>query len=94
MPVVAVLLATAMSSGCVTASQEAAFRKGRTEAGVILPAWPEVCRRAEIHAALNKGEDIRSILKRERAALDRLNKQVEVCARYYDKLRELLGNDK
>lgn len=57
----------------------------------MLPSWPEECRKAEIHAALRQGEDIRVILKRERAALERANKRVEVCARYYDQLRELMA---
>lgn len=69
----------------------AAILKGQTEAGVALPEWPDECRKNEIHAALKKGEDIRSILKRERRALERANSRTNACATFYDELRAALA---
>lgn len=79
-----------ISTGCSVTARDADALKGKIAAGVVLPEWPTECRQKEIHAALSQGEDIRSILKRERAALARLNKRVDACARYYDNLRRNL----
>lgn len=72
-------------NGCKT--PDSAKRQGTAQAGVTLADWPDECRRKEAHAALTKGEDIRVILKRERAALDRANGRVAMCASFYDRLK-------
>ena len=84
-------------SGCLSLNNridDIGRLNGKTQAGVVLPDWPTECRKKDIHAALKKGEEIRSILKRERAALNRANKRTEICAKYYDELRLLMGGDK
>lgn len=81
-------LAALALSGCQTTG---GALKGKSNAGVTLPEWPAECRAQEIHASLNKGEDIRIILQRERKALDRANKRSAECAAYYDRLRGLFG---
>lgn len=84
-----IVLCLLVLTGCQTTS--GAGIQGRANAGITLPPWPDECRIQEIHAALRKNEDIRAILKRERAALNRANERVTVCAEYYDQLRELYG---
>jgi hypothetical protein len=89
------VLSALLVSGCTTTDgRVASLLRGETEAGVKLPEWPRECRAKEIHAALAKGEDLRVILSRERAALERANKRIDTCAAYYDKLKELLGGGK
>lgn len=45
----------------------------------------------ESHAALTEGAEVRSILIRERAQLDRQNARTGRCAAYYDDLRQKIG---
>jgi outer membrane murein-binding lipoprotein Lpp len=91
----AVAVAVALLAGCTTTDgRVASLLRGETEAGVQLPDWPAACRAKEIHAALVKGEDLRVILQRERAALEKANKRLDTCAAYYDKLKALLGAGK
>lgn len=71
--------------------EEAAADRGRAEARVSLPAWPDDCRKKEPHAALAEGAEIRSILKRERGALDRQNARTDRCAGHYDELAREIG---
>lgn len=68
----------------------AAAAKGVVQARVALPAWPSRCRSAEPHAEIVVGAEVRSVLKRERAALDRVNGRVVGCAAFYDALRKRL----
>jgi hypothetical protein len=92
---VGAMLAALLVGGCsITDGRVASLLKGETEAGVQLPPWPAECRAKEIHAALLKGEDLRVILSRERAALEKANKRIETCAAYYDKLKALLEGGK
>lgn len=65
---------------------KAATTQGIARARVTLPAWPEDCRIMEPHASLNVGEEVRSVLKRERMATDRANSRVDRCANHYDNL--------
>lgn len=51
---------------------------------VTLPPLPADCRELEAHAPLVVGAEVRSVLKRERAALDRANDRVKRCAENYD----------
>lgn len=78
-------------SGCVS---NFSVLKGQTQAGVSLPAWPEECRKKELHAALKKGEDARIILKRERSQLARQNLRTDTCSAYYDELAKRMAGKK
>ncbi|WP_342211605.1 hypothetical protein [Neomesorhizobium albiziae] len=77
-------------SGCSSLDlariEAAASRQGDAAAGIVLGELPDDCRAREPHAALVEGFEIRSILKRERAALDRANERLTRCADYHDDL--------
>lgn len=83
----AAMLMTAISiSSCATTEQriiKAGEVKGKVEAGVILPDQPADCRVEEAHAALKAGDEVRSVLVRERSALDRQNARTDRCADFY-----------
>nr|WP_247874473.1 hypothetical protein [Brucella sp. 10RB9213] len=65
--------------------QEAAEQQGRgAQAGIVPADYPDDCREKEPHAPLIEGVEVRSILKRERAALDRQNARTDRCAEFYD----------
>lgn len=66
--------------------QEAAERAGQVQAERQLPAYPDDCRKKEDHAPLIDGAEARSVLKRERQALDRQNARADRCADFYDGL--------
>ncbi len=70
--------------------QDAAQQAGRAQAGRQLPAYPDDCRKKEDHAPLIDGVEARSVLKRERQALDRQNARADRCADFYD---GLAGNE-
>ncbi len=70
--------------------QDAAQQAGRAQAGRQLPAYPDDCRKKEDHAPLIDGVEARSVLKRERQALDRQNARADRCADIYD---GLAGNE-
>ncbi|MDH7787630.1 glycogen synthase [Ochrobactrum sp. 19YEA23] len=76
-------------TGCANLDRQlkqAATAQGAAQARVTLPGYPEDCRAKEPHAALTEGAEIRSILKRERDALDRQNARTDRCAGFYDDL--------
>lgn len=76
-----------IASGCSSLDRQlkqAAVVQGTAQARVTLPDYPEDCRTNEPHAALTEGAEIRSILKRERDALDRQNARTDRCAGFYD----------
>ncbi|WP_349506742.1 hypothetical protein [Agrobacterium tomkonis] len=52
-----------------------------------LPPLPDDCRVKEAHAAVTESAEVRSILIRERAALDRQNTRTDRCAGFYDETR-------
>ncbi|OYR16703.1 hypothetical protein CEV32_4337 [Brucella rhizosphaerae] len=64
--------------------QEAAKQAGQAQAQRQLPVYPDDCRMKEPHAPLADGAEIRSVLKRERQALDRQNARTDRCADFYD----------
>ncbi|APY13147.1 hypothetical protein BKD02_01490 [Brucella sp. 09RB8910] len=64
--------------------QEAAEQQGWAQAGIVPADYPDDCREKEPHAPLIEGAEVRSILKRERAALDRQNARTDRCAEFYD----------
>jgi len=76
-------------TGCQSSKliQKAATDFGIAQARVVLPPYPDDCRVKEIHAQLKAGAEVRSILKRERAALDRQNARTARCAKFYDSLQ-------
>jgi hypothetical protein len=71
--------------------QSAATQAGTISAGITLPQWPAECRINEAHAAIHTGDELRALLKRERAALDRANARQKRCAEFYDDLIKRLG---
>ncbi|MEO3997166.1 hypothetical protein [Mesorhizobium sp. CAU 1732] len=82
----------AISTGCasIDAARLAGASQGVSDAGLTIGVLPDDCRTIEPHAALVDGAEIRSVLKRERAALDRANARVTRCADYHDDLVEHL----
>lgn len=86
-PTAVVLLVLMTCASCSTAERRltsAASELGRSRARVTLPDLPEDCRKQELHAALVEGGEARSILLRERGALDRQNARAGRCAAFYD----------
>jgi hypothetical protein len=83
-------------SGCASADlarlDAAAKRQGVASAGLTLGDLPDDCRTVEPHAPLHEGAEVRSVLKRERASLDRANARVLRCADYHDDLVDHLDN--
>ncbi|TGT78000.1 hypothetical protein EN809_003585 [Mesorhizobium sp. M2E.F.Ca.ET.166.01.1.1] len=76
----------AICSGCSTSAElkKASADKGIAAARVTLPPLPDDCRAWEPHAAVNLGDEARSVLKAERRQLDRANARVRRCAANYD----------
>lgn len=62
----------------------AAEQTGRAQAERQLPAYPDDCRKKEDHAPLIDGAEVRSVLRRERQALERQNARTDRCAEFYD----------
>jgi len=71
--------------------QSAATQAGAISAGITLPPWPAECRISEPHTSIHTGDELRALLKRERAALDRANARQKRCASFYDDLIKRLG---
>lgn len=75
-------------SSCVTERlNKAATAQGKIQASISLPDYPADCRAAEQHAAVTVGAELRSIIVRERGALDRANARVGRCAGFYDEVK-------
>lgn len=89
-----VVLTALILSGCagrdLARLDAAGKRQGVAAARLALGGLPDDCRASEPHAPLYEGAEARSILKRERAALDRANARVGRCADYHDDLVEHL----
>jgi len=66
---------------------DAATTKGRIDLGIKLPDLTDDCRIVEPHAEITAGTEVRSVLMRERSALDRANSRVGRCAGFYDDLK-------
>jgi len=87
---IALLMLPMSISSCTTVNQRltaSAATEGRVKAGLNLPEYPADCRLREAHAALSAGDELRAVLVRERAALDRQNARGRRCAEFYDTLR-------
>ena len=73
-------------SACATADdrlQDAAVLTGWSEAGKILPDYPEDCRKSE-RSGVRTGEPLDVALLRTDQALGRANARVRRCAAWYD----------
>ena len=93
LPAVLAVSMMLISTGCASLKDRAdaaGARQGAAAARVTLPALPEDCRAQEAHASLVAGVEIRSVLRRERAALDRANSRVTRCADNYDAVAKAL----
>lgn len=91
---VAVSLTSLMLTGCASLDARlttAAQSKGKTSAGIDIGKLPDDCYVTEAHAPLIVGAEVRSILKRERAALDRQNARTIRCADFFDDLADHLA---
>ena len=92
----AALLALTTCVSCSTMEKRlnsAASEIGQSQAKVNLPDLPDDCRVKEPHAALTEGAEARSVLSRERAALDRQNARTDRCATFYDDTKGRLANE-
>jgi hypothetical protein len=81
---------TMSTASCATVEQRlttAATVKGTVDAGANLPDQPTDCRKQEAHAEVAAGAEVRSVLIRERAALDRQNARGGRCADFYDDVK-------
>lgn len=84
-----------ISSGCASLEgrlDAASDRQGAADAGVVFAPPPEDCGRTETHAPMRPGDEARSVLKRERAALDRQNDRGLRCYAFaLDQARRMSG---
>lgn len=79
-------------SSCTTDRlNKAATTQGQIQAGIALPAWPDDCRKQEPHASVEVGSELRSVLVRERGALDRQNARTGRCAALYEEIKTKFG---
>jgi hypothetical protein len=84
---------TLIVSSCNTTDRlnKAATTQGKIQAGIALPAWPDDCRKTEPHAPVEVGAELRSVLVRERSALDRQNSRTGRCGAFYDSVKSKYG---
>lgn len=82
--VAAASLALTILSGCGDDVAGKGRRIGLLNAGVDLPDYPAECRAAVPHAPLAEGAELLSLLRRERAQLQKANRQQTACAAFYD----------
>lgn len=75
-----------MSTSCVTTSRltASASTQGQLKAGIALPDYPDDLKQSEPHAEVASGAECRSVLARERSALDRQNARGSRGAAWYD----------
>ncbi|NTG61851.1 hypothetical protein G6L45_16345 [Agrobacterium rhizogenes] len=74
--------------------KSAATEQGKIAAGIDLPDLPDDCRKSEPHAGVKVGDELRSVLVRERSALDRANSRVGRCAALYDDVQSNYAGSK
>jgi hypothetical protein len=82
-----------IASGCSLTDrlEKASSEKGVIAAGTNLPRLPDDCRKKEPHAAVRVGDELRSVLVRERVALDRANARSGRCALFYNDTKANFG---
>lgn len=91
-----VLLALILT-GCSTSLKQletASKKTGQVQAGIDLPTLPPECEHLEAHAELILGEEALSVLKRERAALERQHGITMDCAQFYKDVFERFTRNK
>lgn len=89
----AAIVLLVLLAGCASLESqldEAAQKKGKADAGLTLPPWPDDCRKKEPHAPLVEGAEAISLLKRERLALNLQNRRTDRCSDLYDSVVEKL----
>jgi len=64
---------------------------GKAAAGVTIDPWPAYCQIITPHAQAAVGDEVISILKRERGQLDAANKRTVDCTEYYEAYRKGLA---
>lgn len=76
-----ILITTLALSGCASNRQQidAAHDLGTVSAGITIADQPAECGINTPHAALNAGDDVRVLLKRERAQVDAANGKRADC---------------
>jgi hypothetical protein len=79
------LISLTLISSCTSTERlkKSAAVQGQIAAGVDLPEWPGDCDEQEAHAAISVGTELRSVLVRERQALDRQNARTGRCGTFY-----------
>lgn len=81
---------TLLLSGCVLdlnpQLRKAAIEQGVANAGVTMPGYPARLAAATPHAAVHLGDEPVSVLKRERAQLDKANADKAAAARFYSRV--------
>ena len=88
---VALLMLTGASCSTLTNRLETAKKtEGTTRARVNIPKMPADCDVKEPHADVTIGAEALSILKRERAALNRQNARTGRCVEFHDNLARKL----
>lgn len=95
--VAAALSTTMILTGCNTTKArltEAGTVAGRIQAGVNLKPMPEICLQDIRHALLNKVDDVRVLLRRERAQLNKANASRKICADWYAEYAKELASPK
>ena len=85
------MMLTCSSCNLTNSLDHAAETQGRLKSGVILPDWPADCRAKEAHATVSMGDELRAVLKREQAALDRQNARTGRCGDFYDNVKTKFG---
>jgi hypothetical protein len=75
-----------MLTGCA-GTLRGADMLGRIGADIDLPAQPTECAQRVPHIALGEGQELRSLLKRERAQLDVANSRLLACWKFNEDVR-------
>ena len=86
------ILLTFSSCSLTDRLEKASTAKGVIAARTNLPPLPDDCRKKEPHAAVRVGDELRSVLVRERGALDRANARNGRCASFYDDTKLRFGS--
>jgi hypothetical protein len=81
----ALLISLTLISSCTSTERlkKSATVQGQIAAGINLPEWPDDCDEQEAHAAISVSSELRSVLVRERQALDRQNARIGRCGGFY-----------
>jgi hypothetical protein len=85
------MMLTCSSCSLTDSLNNAAETQAQIRAGIILPDWPADCRAKEPHAAVSMGDELRAVLRREQAALDRQNARTGRCGDFYDNVKTKFG---